>query len=188
MTEGRVSLASNYSQFIHQALQWHQQQQSVLTTWVDTASPSPCQHGDIIDNNVAWQPVLQQPSADFTNVEQALELTLHDDIKTFYSQHYGAGLAAEHQRGKLALLMVWNNDDLKRLQENIIGHIMMKRRLKQRETVFFATTEDDAVLLSVLNSSGEVFVEHVGQEVSEKLADNLAEFFTQLTPCHYDEL
>ena len=100
----------------------------------------------------------------------------------------GAGLAAEHSRGKLLLLMVWNSDDVKRLQENIIGHIIMKRRLKQRETVFFATTEDDDILLSVLNGSGEVFLERVGQEVSEKLADNLASFIAQLQPANYNGL
>lgn len=183
-----MTLASNYADFIQQSVNWYQQQQLALTTWAEPASPSPCQQGDIVDNNVAWQPVPQQPPADFSNVEQALELTLHDDIKNFYALYYGAGLAAEHQRGKLQLLMVWNHDDVKRLQENIIGHILMKRRLKQRETVFFATTEDDDILLSVLNSSGEVFLEHVGQEVKEKLADNLAAFIGTLSPCRYGGL
>ncbi|MBZ9612860.1 SecY-interacting protein [Rheinheimera maricola] len=183
-----MTLASNYTEFTQRVVDWYQQQQLTLTTWVDPASPSPCQRGDIQDNTVLWQPELQQPQADFSNVEQALELTLHEDIKQFYQIFYGAGLAAEHTRGKLMLLMVWNAEDVKRLQENIIGHIIMKRRLKQRETVFFATTEDDDILLSVLNSSGEVFLEHVGQEVTEKLSDNLASFIAQLTPCSYDGL
>jgi SecY interacting protein Syd len=183
-----VSLNSNYSQFVQQVLLWQQQQQQVLTTWADLESPSPAQLGNITDNSVSWQPVLQQTPASFDNVEQALELTLHADIKQFYALYYGAGLAAKHPRGKLALLMVWNTSDLARLQENIIGHILMKRRLKQRETVFFASTEDDDVLLSVLNSTGEVYLEHVGQEVREKLADDLAQFFTQLQPCSYDGL
>jgi SecY interacting protein Syd len=186
MMEDPVTLSRKYADFIQQSLLWHQQQQLPLTTWADATSPSPSQVGDITDGSVHWQPVLQQPSADFSNVEQALALSLHPDIKNFYQHYYGAGLAAEHQRGKLALLMVWNADDVKRLQENIIGHILMKRRLKQRETVFFATTEDDDILLSVLNSTGEVYLERVGQEVSEKLADNLAEFISQLQPCSYE--
>lgn len=183
-----MSLTTSYSQFIQQHLKWQQQQQQILTTWADPASPSPAQLGDIVGNSVAWQPVVQQTPASFSNVEQALELTLHNDITQFYASYYGAGLAAQHARGKLMLLMVWNAADLARLQENIIGHILMKRRLKQRETVFFATTEDDDILLSVLNSSGEVYLEHVGQEVSEKLADDLAEFISQLSPCSHDGL
>ncbi|MGI5309226.1 SecY-interacting protein [Rheinheimera sp. WS51] len=183
-----MALSSNYADFIQQSLLWHQQQKLTLITWADPKSPSQCQVNDIVDGTVQWQPVLQQPKADFSNVEQALELTLHPDIITFYQTYFGAGLAAEHPKGKLALLMVWNNDDLNRLQENIIGHILMKRRLKQQETVFFATTEDDDILLSVLNSTGEVFLERVGQEVTEKLAANLAEFFTQLQPCAYEGL
>lgn len=188
MMEDPVTLSRKYADFIQQSLLWHQQQQLPLTTWADLASPSPSQVGDIIDGSVQWQPVLQQPTADFSNVEQALELRLHPDIISYYQHYFGAGLAAEHQRGKLALLMVWNADDLARLQENIIGHILMKRRLKQRETVFFATTEDDDILLSVLNSTGEVYLERVGQEVSEKLASNLAEFISQLQPCSYEGL
>ena len=183
-----MALASNYTDFIQQSVHWYQQQQLKLTTWADPDSPSLCQIGEIRDNTVQWQPVLQQAPADFLNVEQALELTLHSDIKCFYQLYYGAGLAAQHARGKLMLLMLWNSDDVKRLQENIIGHIIMKRRLKQRETVFFATTEDDDILLSVLNSTGEVFLEHVGQEVSEKLADNLAGFISQLSPCSAEGL
>lgn len=188
MTENRVTLSHIYSDFIQQSLLWHQQQQLTLTTWADPASLSPCQVGDIVDGSVQWQPVLQQPTADFSNVEQALELTLHPDIITFYQHYYGAGLAAEHQRGKLALLMVWNADDLNRLQQNIIGHILMKRRLKQPETVFFATTEDDDIMLSILNSTGEVYLERVGQDVSEKLAANLAQFISQIQPCAYEGL
>ncbi|MEH8018032.1 SecY-interacting protein [Rheinheimera muenzenbergensis] len=183
-----VTISDIYPQFVQQALAWQQQNHSTLLTWADEQSPSPCQLGAIEHNQVQWQPVLQQPQADFSNVEHALELSLHDDIKQFYQLYYGAGLAAQHQRGKLMLLMVWNSDDVKRLQENIIGHIIMKRRLKQRETVFFATTEDDDIMLSVLNSSGEVYLEHVGQEVSEKLADNLAQFMAQLVPCSADGL
>lgn len=183
-----MTLANNYTQFVQQALQWHQQQQQSLTTWADAASPSPAQLGDIVENTVRWQPTLQENNIDFSNVEHALEIALHADIKAFYSTYFGAGLAAQHSRGKLALLMVWNTEDATRLQENIIGHILMKRRLKQRETVFFASTEDDDILLSVLNSSGEVYLEHVGQEVREKLADSLAQFFTELSPCSYDGL
>lgn len=183
-----VTISDIYPQFIQQVLTWQQQNQNSWRTWADDNSPSPCQLGDIKNNEVQWQPVPQQPQADFSNVEHALELTLHNDIKQFYQLYYGAGLAAQHQRGKLMLLMVWNSDDVKRLQENIIGHIIMKRRLKQRETVFFATTEDDDILLSVLNSTGEVYLEHVGQEVKEKLADNLAQFMAQLSPCSADGL
>ncbi|MDX3773242.1 SecY-interacting protein [Chromatiaceae bacterium AAb-1] len=175
-----------YTAFIERAIQWHQQHRLPLLTWADPASVSPCQQGEAVDGQVHWKPVLQQPVADFSNVEQALELVLHPDITAFYSLYYGAGLAAEHPKGRLALLMVWNKDDLVRLQENIIGHILMKRRLKQQETVFFAVTDDDSIMLSVLNSTGEVFLEHTGKEVKEKLADNLADFISGLTPAAYE--
>jgi SecY interacting protein Syd len=57
----------------------------------------------------------------------------------------------------------------------------MKRRLKQRETIFFAVTDDDDIMLSVLNETGAVFLEHAGCEVKEQLAGSLTEFLQQLS-------
>ncbi|WP_235357619.1 SecY-interacting protein [Arsukibacterium ikkense] len=181
-----LSLAESYQNFIEQTLSWHQQHNLTLQAWsADPATAAPCQLAVLDEHQVSWQPVKQQPPADFSNVEQALELELHSDIKQFYSLFYGAGLGASHSRGMLQLLMVWDQADLARLQENLIGHILMKRRLKQPETVFFALTDDDSIVLSVLNHSGEVYLEAVGKDVSEKLADSLAAFFSQISPAAY---
>lgn len=183
-----MSVEQAYANFIEQSLAWHQAQQISLLTWHDPAQPSPCELQVMTEQRVSWQPVRQQPPADFSNVERALELTLHPDIKAYYSSWFGANLAAEHPKGKLALLMPWHVADVARLQENIIGHILMKRRLRQQETVFFAVTDDENIMLSVLNCSGEVFQESVGQEVKVKLADNLAAFLAELTPVAYSPL
>lgn len=181
-----LSLAESYQNFIAQTLSWYQQHKLTLQAWsADPASPAPCQQAVLDDHQVSWQPVMQQPPADFSNVEQALELELHPDIKQFYSLYYGAGLGASHSRGPLQLLMIWDQTDLARLQENMIGHILMKRRLKQPETVFFALTDDDSIVLSVLNRTGEVYLETVGKDVSEKLADSLTDFFSQISPAIY---
>jgi len=183
-----VSTQQAYANFIDRSLAWHAAKQVELTTWADPASPSPCQQQWIAEDRVRWHPVAQQPSADFTNVEQALDVNLHADIKTFYSSFYGANLAASHDRGNLALLMPWNAADIARLQENIIGHFLMKRRLKQRETVFFAVTDDENIVLSILNSTGAVYLEPVGKEVSELVAPDLESFLNSLSPLAYSPL
>lgn len=177
-----MDLAASWQDFIERTLTWSQQQQQPLLTERDKVLPSPCEIKAQGDDRVLWQPVLQQPRLDFQAVEQALELTLHADIKAFYGLYYGGGLAAEHAEGKLLLLMPWHEADCDRLKENIIGHILMKRRLRQRETVFVAVTDDENVMVSVLNSSGEVYAESVGKEVQHKLADSLGEFLQQLVP------
>ncbi len=183
-----MSVEQAYAKFIEQSLAWYSAQGIGMQTWRDPAQVSPCEVSQLNDEQVSWQPVPQQPAADFSNVELALELELHPDIKAFYSSWFGANLAAEHTKGKLALLMPWHAADIARLQENIIGHILMKRRLRQQATVFFAVTDDENIMLSVLNSSGEVFQESVGQEVKVKLADNLAAFLAELKPLAYSPL
>lgn len=148
--------------------------------YAEPEQPSPCQFGDVVDDQVAWWPVLNDAAIDFSGLEHGLELSLHPDVKAFYSTAFGGGLRLQHQRGPVELLMPWHQADTERLQQNIIGHVLMKRRLKQQITIFFAVTDDEDLMLSLLNSTGEVYLERVGCEVKEKLADSLSEFLQSL--------
>jgi SecY interacting protein Syd len=133
---------------------------------------------------VYWQPIVidKSEALSFENVESALELTLHEDIKTYFTLLYSESLAAQCDEGELSLLFAWNKDDFQRLQENLIGHILMKRRLKQEETIFFAVTDEEDMIISVDNASGAVWVERVGCKPHKQLSDSLAQFISQLTP------
>ncbi len=52
-----------------------------------------------------------------------------------------------------------SHHDFERLQQNLIGHILMKQKLKQAITLFFAVTDEDDIILSVNNNTGEVWAE-----------------------------
>lgn len=170
-----------FQQLLSEAVSKAQQNQQTWFSYADPAATSPAQYGEVVGEQVAWWPVARQQAPDFMPLEQALGLTLHDDVKAFYSYGYGGGLSVMHPRGPLELLMVWHDDDFVRLQQNIVAHTLMKRRLKHRETVFIATTDDDELLISILNETGEVYLERVGFEVKECLAPNLAHFLQQLS-------
>jgi SecY interacting protein Syd len=151
---------------------------------------SPCEQGSYDDTYNFWQPVnisTVEVSNDyltlcFANVESALNLKLHHDIKTYFTTIFSNDIEASCDEGNLSLLFAWNQEDFERLQENIIGHILMKQRLKQAETVFFAVTDEEDMIISVDNSSGEVWVEQVGCKPHKKLSDSLLTFIEQLTP------
>lgn len=144
--------------------------------------PSVCEQGSYSDELIYWSPQKITESLVFNNVEEALELTLHPDIKTYFTTLYADHLNVKCEEGRLSLLLPWNKDDFIRLQENMIGHILMKRKLKQTITLFFAITDDDDYILSMNNESGEVWVERVGCEPHKKVANNLAEFIGTLSP------
>jgi len=160
---------------------------------------SPCEQEDIDNKSiekkatendyaektfVSWQPVAvtNVDELSFENIESALELSLHPDIKTYFTTIYSEQLNAKTQDGELSLLFAWNKEDFQRLQENLIGHILMKRRLKQAETVFFAVTNEDDMIISMDNDTGAVWVEQVGCKPHKKLSDSITEFINQLTP------
>lgn len=159
-----------------------EQQGQVWTGWADPVEISPAQYGEVTNEQVAWWPVRQQQPLDFSGLEQGLELELHQSLKDFYSLYWGGELTLQHEKGRATLLLLWHPADFIRLQQNLIGHVLMKRRLKQRETIFFAVTDEDDTMLSVLNSTGEVYLEHTGVEVKTLLAADLTSFLRQLRP------
>ena len=150
----------------------------------DEQWPSDCEQSNTLKNGIVhWQPVIvEEQKLSFDNVESALTLTLHDDIKAYFTTLYSESLNAVCEEGELSLLFSWNYDDFQRLQENIIGHILMKQRLKQGETIFFAVTDEEDTIISIVNDTGEVWVERVGCNPHKKLANSVAEFITQLNP------
>lgn len=152
------------------------------TVEIDAQWPSPCLVEAFDDEKETWQPVKIEESLAFENIEQALSLDIHEDIKTYFTCVYSDSVYAECSEGKLSLLFPWSKEDFARLQENIIGHILMKRKLKQAITIFFAVTDQEDLILSINNETGEVWVERVGCEPHKKLSDSLAEFIETLVP------
>lgn len=151
----------------------------------DEAWPSPCELPQKADSgDVFWRPmtIKKEQMLNFDNVESALEIVLHDDIKSYFTTQFSETLDASCEEGDLSLLFAWNEDDFQRLQENLIGHILMKQRLKQAETVFFAVTDEEDMIISIDNDSGSVWVERVGCEPHKKLASSLIQFISMLMP------
>ncbi|WP_394221859.1 SecY-interacting protein [Alteromonas gracilis] len=149
----------------------------------DSAWPSLCYEDTAQDGEfVRWSPKRQSPPLSFTNVEEALSLTLNSDYCQYFTRYYSDNLKAMAPQGQCELLQVFNSEDFERLQQNLIGHLLMKQRLKQTPTLFFGLTDEDDFILSVINESGEVALEQVGREPSQILAPSLAAFVEQLTP------
>jgi len=144
--------------------------------------PSPCIQGQHSEQECYWKPVAIDKELTFENIEEALDFSIHNDIKDYFTCVYSESIDAECSEGKLSLLLPWNKDDFERLQQNLIGHIMMKQKLKQKITIFFAVTDEDDMIISIDNESGEVWVEQVGCLPHKKLSDSLGQFLTSLTP------
>ena len=192
MTSTNITLAQTLLNFSQKYSQHHIEHSGHLPTMeYDEHWKSTCEVGTYDDDHILWQPVamdseqidmIDSATLSFANVESALDLKLHQDIKTYYTTIFSGEIEAECDEGKLSLLFAWNKDDFDRLQENIIGHILMKQKLKQAETVFFAVTDEEDMIIAVDNNNGEVWVERVGCKPHKKLSDSLSDFIKQLSP------
>lgn len=144
---------------------------------------SPCELGPPSRGQVRWRPLPRQRHRDFEGLERALEIEIHPDIKSYYGAFWSGGLEAEAPDGHVSLLFLWNDDDVDRLTENLIGHALQKRRRRQPFNVFFACTDEDSELyLAVDNETGEVLLEAPDRPPLRKVADDLASFLATLTP------
>lgn len=132
---------------------------------------------------VPWRPIRQTGNDMFLRLEEALEEKVHPDIISYYSRYWSDPLPATCADGDLTLLLVWNEEDMERLRSNLIGHALSKRQQKRPLTFFIACPEpDENFFISVDNFSGEVLLETPGKPPLRKLADNLTDFLSTLTP------
>ncbi|WP_028024359.1 SecY-interacting protein [Enterovibrio calviensis] len=134
------------------------------------------------DDTVIWQPVMRDEPADFSNVEDGIGISLHEDIKAFYAGLYCGDMTASFNGHSLELIQVWSDEDLPRLQENMLGHLLMQKRLKQNPTVFIASTDDEFDVVSICSVTGEVIKERIGTKERNVLAPNVVTFLGMLTP------
>ncbi len=173
-----------------------------LVTAFDEDWPSPCElgHPTVAEDSAAdsaaggkpgiktvrWRPVARAPdsaAADFAGLENALQMTIHPDIKTHYGRYWSANLEAEAPDGHVSLLYLWNPQDVERLRENLVGHAVACKHNRTPFSVFFACTEPDSELfLTVNNSTGEVQVEEPGKKPIGTVCGSLAEFYSLLVP------
>lgn len=154
----------------------------------DEQWPSPAILVNSPEGNVSqWRPVIQSEDNSLQALNQGLDIEVNPQLEAYYTRYWSDNLNASALQGGLQLLFPWNEDDFVRLQENLIAHVLMKRRLGQRDTLFFAVTDEEDFVLSILNETGEVVLEQVGKEPKETLAADLSSFLASLKPEGYNK-
>ncbi len=143
--------------------------------------PSPC----IVatqNNEVWWLPQPFTLPKNLDAVKRALDIQLQPAAVAFYTAQFAGDMGGTYEGKTLSLLQAWSEDDFTRVQENLIGHLVMKRRLKHSPTLFIATTGSELEVVSVCNLSGEVIIEQLGTEKKQVIAPSLESFLTSLQP------
>jgi len=142
---------------------------------------SPC-ISQTLDDEIYWQPQPFTLAKNLDAVERAIDLRIQPMVVEFYTTQFAGDMSAQLDGRELSLVQVWSEEDFVRVQENLIGHLVMKRRLKHSPTLFIATTESELEVISVCNLSGEVIIEQLGKQKREVLAASLADFLMLIQP------
>lgn len=132
---------------------------------------------------IAWAPLARSYSNDFSGLENALETSIHPSIKEYYASYWSGPLETTAEEGHVSLLLLWNNQDVDRLIENIIGHAMAQKQSRSPLSIFFACTEPETELfISVRNHDGVIQLEKPGYKAIKELGGSLQEFLGRLSP------
>jgi len=140
---------------------------------------SPCVQ-QTVGEEVRWLPQPFTLAKNLENIERALELRLQPSVVAWYTTQFAGDMNTLVDNEPCTLLQVWSEDDFDRVQENLIGHLVMQRRLKQSPTLFIATTQSELEVISVCNLSGEVILEKLGTKSRRVLAATLEQFLVSL--------
>ena len=128
---------------------------------------------------IEWKPVERERNDDLSGLADEL----HPDLREYYETFWSGGFEAECSDGPVSLLQLWNPEDLRRLKENLVGHLMAKKAIHLPLTGFFAcTTPESDYFLSVATDSGDVVLEKPGYRSERVIASSLAEFISDLSP------
>jgi len=159
---------------------WQQKNQSLPLQDFESDWLSACQVGEPEEGKVQWQPIARE--ADLHNIEDALGIKLHPSISDFFCQAFAGHLPCLFEGHPIELIQAWNEQDFQLLQENMIAHFLMQKRLKKPASMFIASCSDEMQIVSILNETGQVQLENLGKGQEQVLAENLTDFLTHLEP------
>jgi len=178
-----MSVESALDQLIERYQQAYQQAGVKLVTEAHDEWQAPIYGERVDDDMVEWLPAHQSSALQFTDLANALEQPFHTSLEALYGRWFAADLNVSFANHPLVLLQLHGSEDGERLQANLAGHVLMKRRLRQPITLFIGLAEEsDDLLITLNNETGQVGLEFVGREQHEILAETLEEFLQQLQP------
>ncbi|XNM47675.1 SecY-interacting protein [Escherichia coli] len=160
---------------------WHEEHKSWPLSEELYGVPSPCIISTTEDA-VYWQPQPFTGEQNVNAVERAFDIVIQPTIHTFYTTQFAGDMHAQFGDIKRHCCKPGVKTIFRRVQENLIGHLVTQKRLKLPPTLFIATLEEELEVISVCNLSGEVCKETLGTRKRTHLASNLAEFLNQLKP------
>lgn len=178
--------AQLFALFERQQALWQQQKGSLPMQVFDPQWISPCQVGGVKNDKIAWSPVKREPLLNLSNIERALEIQLHPSISDFFCSAYADSIPCLFAGHPITLIQVWNEDDFNLLQENMIAHFLMQKRLKKPASMFIASCSDEMQIISIINDTGQVQLETLGKGQDAILAESLSDFLAQLEPVILD--
>jgi SecY interacting protein Syd len=160
---------------------WMSENNSLPQQAFDINWRSTCEVGNENEGMINWKR-MPRKGATLKNIEKALEISLHPSISDFFCCCFADTLPCLFEDHPIHLLQIWNEDDFKMLQENMIAHFLMQKRLDQPASMFIASCSDEMQIISVLNETGQVQLETLGKGQESILAESIAAFLDKLIP------
>lgn len=130
------------------------------------------------DDYISWKPVEKNVVSDFKEVEQVLEVQLHQDIKEYFNSYWFAELAGFYKGYNLILEPVLPGIEINNFVIQLIGY--KEAHDGQLKNIPIGFEGENNFLIVIDNESGVVKLEDYECGKYEVIADNLEDLINNL--------
>lgn len=143
--------------------------------------PSPCIISST-DDAVFWQPQPFVGENNLNAVERAFDIVVQPAVHAFYTTQFAGDMHAQFADEKLTLLQTWSEDDFRRVQENLIGHLVTQSASSYHLRFLLPHKIMSLTSFRCAICPVKCAKKLLGTRKRTVLAASLAEFLTQLKP------
>jgi Syd protein (SUKH-2) len=127
--------------------------------------------GEVVDGWVRWKPSEKKEQYDFREIEENLNIRIHESVKEYYNSYWFCSLLIDYQDLEIEMYPVVPGNYIRAFLSSFLGYINAHNGLLTHIPIGFDTKS--ASLIVIDNSNGRIQIENYEDSTLEEIAPSL---------------